>query len=143
MEKDIYWLEVPHKEKGQGFVIVTKKTGGGEEDKKMLTTAEEKLMALMSWISVKGLENVGQPGLNCKEIEELTPFLEPPNPLPLLTERQPPSSPGELQPPPSQGELQPAPSPAEAVPLTFLETSPPSKRPRTKHSDFISTISTP
>ncbi|KAF5287109.1 hypothetical protein FQA39_LY16094 [Lamprigera yunnana] len=66
-----------------------RQTGGGEADKRGLTTAEEKLMALLSWVTVKGIPNVAEPGLENEKVEGISVFAEAEPPLestPLPTE---------------------------------------------------------
>ncbi|KAF5287572.1 hypothetical protein FQA39_LY15901 [Lamprigera yunnana] len=77
------------RKKARDLVKMHRQTGGGEADKRGLTTAEEKLMALLSWVTVKGIPNVAEPGLENEKVEEISAFAEAEPPLestPLPTE---------------------------------------------------------
>ncbi|KAK5648165.1 hypothetical protein RI129_003057 [Pyrocoelia pectoralis] len=50
--------------KSRDLVKSQRRTGGGEDEIKGLTAAEEKLMSLLSWITVIGVEDVAEIGID-------------------------------------------------------------------------------
>ncbi|KAK4879754.1 hypothetical protein RN001_007900 [Aquatica leii] len=70
MEKDFYRLEMPTRKKAEDILQSMRKTGGGEGKEKVLTPTEEKLLSLISWVTIKGNEEVEEIGMVAeKEIE--------------------------------------------------------------------------